>query len=160
MPPFIIHIAGTSGSGKTTIGEQFKHIKGIQVIDVDDWTEASPPTKTAFLQFIKSKIAALPMNKLIILVGYLDIGKDFIYPLSTSQRLFIKIGMNTLFRQYNGRIRALRAKGHIVPFKSRKELTDAYQADVDLYVTKNGYTLQSTSAIIQTIWDCIDNRCC
>jgi dephospho-CoA kinase len=35
----IIHITGTSGSGKTYIGELFNKNKNINVIDIDNWME-------------------------------------------------------------------------------------------------------------------------
>jgi dephospho-CoA kinase len=71
----IIHIAGSSGSGKSYIGNIFKN--NMNVIDTDDWTEEygkiiKNKTKKSFINFIQNKINNLDINKINLLVGYLD----------------------------------------------------------------------------------------
>jgi dephospho-CoA kinase len=57
----IIHICGSSGSGKTYIGNMFKN--KINVIDLDDWTEEfnkkTLKTKKTFMLFIDEKLKKL-----------------------------------------------------------------------------------------------------
>jgi uridine kinase len=105
----IIHIAGTSGSGKTYIGDLFK--KDCNVIDLDDWTEEFNKKKIKnnkeFIKFIDDKINKLDENEINLLVGYLDVymnNKLIVYPLKTNFKFFIKISPKQLFIQYNTRL--------------------------------------------------------
>jgi len=108
----IIHISGTSGSGKTYIGNIFKNI--MNVIDTDDWTEEydkiiKVKTKKSFIDFIQNKINNLDKNKINLLVGYLDVyinNKLIIFPITENNcfKFYIKILPKKLFIQYNSRI--------------------------------------------------------
>jgi uridine kinase len=108
----IIHISGTSGSGKTYIGNIFKNI--MNVIDTDDWTEEydkiiKVKTKKSFIDFIQNRINNLDKNKVNLLVGYLDFyinNKLIIFPITEKNcsKFYIKIVPKKLFIQYNSRI--------------------------------------------------------
>ena len=164
----IIHIAGTSGSGKTYIGNLFK--KDFNVIDLDDWTEEFNKKKLKnnkkFIKFIDNKINKLDENKKNLLVGYLDVyinNKLIVYPLKTNFKFFIKISPKQLFIQYNTRIvnYICKNKNNIIlnfnknklpsNFKTIEELEKEYNIDYNNYVTELNYTLSTSSQIINFI---------
>jgi len=160
----IIHIAGTSGSGKTYIGNLFK--KDYNVIDLDDWTEEFKKkikNNKEFIKFIDNKINKLDENKINLLVGYLDIyinNKLIIYPLKTNFKFFIKISLKQLFIQYNTRLLnyICKNKNNIIlnfnknklpsNFKNIEDLKKEYNIDYNNYVTELKYTLSTSSQII------------
>ena len=164
----IIHIAGTSGSGKTYIGNLFK--KDCNVIDLDDWTEEFNKKKIKnnkeFIKFIDNKINKLDENKINLLVGYLDVyinNKLIVYPLKTNFKFFIKIFPKQLFIQYNTRLLnyICKNKNNIIlnlnknklppNFKTIEDLEKEYNIDYDNYVTELKYTLSTSSQIINFI---------
>ena len=164
----IIHIAGTSGSGKTDIGNLLK--KDCNVIDLDDWTEEFNKKKIKhnkeFIKFIDDKINKLDENKINLLVGYLDIymnNKLIIYPLKTNFKFFIKISPKQLFIQYNTRILnyICKNKNNIIlnlnknklppNFTPIEDLEKEYNIDYFNYVTELNYTLSTSSQIINFI---------
>jgi S-methylmethionine-dependent homocysteine/selenocysteine methylase len=164
----IIHIAGTSGSGKTYIGDLFK--KECNVIDLDDWTEEFNKKKIKnnkeFIKFIDNKINKLDENKINLLVGYLDVyvnNKLIIYPLKTNFKFFIKISPKQLFIQYNTRMvnYICKNKNNIILnlnknklppiFKTIEDLEKEYNIDYNNYVTNLDYTLYTFSQIINFI---------
>ena len=164
----IIHIAGTSGSGKTYIGNLFK--KDFNVIDLDDWTEEFNKKKLKnnkkFIKFIDNKINKLDENKKNLLVGYLDVyinNKLIVYPLKTNFKFFIKISPKQLFIQYNTRIvnYICKNKNNIIlnfnknklpsNFKTIEELEKEYNIDYNNYVADLNYTLCTSSQIINFI---------
>jgi len=164
----IIHIAGTSGSGKTYIGDLFK--KDCNVIDLDDWTEEFNKKKfknnKEFIIFIDDKINKLDENKINLLVGYLDVymnNKLIVYPLKTNFKFFIKISPKQLFIQYNRRILnyICKNKNNIIlnlnknklppNFKTIEDLEKEYNIDYNNYVTELKYTLSTSSQIINFI---------
>ena len=164
----IIHIAGTSGSGKTYIGDLFK--KDCNVIDLDDWTEEFNKKKIKnnkeFIKFIDDKINKLDENKINLLVGYLDVyinNKLIVYPLKTNFKFFIKISPKQLFIQYNTRILnyICKNKNNIIlnlnknklppNFKTIEDLKKEYNIDYNNYVTELKYTLSTSSQIINFI---------
>ena len=164
----IIHIAGTSGSGKTYIGYLFK--KDCNVIDLDDWTEEfnkkEKKNNKEFIKFIDNKIYKLNENKINLLVGYLDVymsNKLIIYPLKTNFKFFIKISSKKLFIQYNTRIVNYICKNKndiflnlnkskLPPnFKTIEDLEKEYNIDYNNYVTELNYTLSNSSQIINFI---------
>ena len=164
----IIHIAGTSGSGKTYIGNLLK--KGCNVIDLDDWTEEFNKKKIIhnkeFIKFIDDKINKLDENNINLLVGYLDIymnNKLIIYPLKTNFKFFIKISPKQLFIQYNTRILnyICKNKNNIIlnlnknklppNFTPIEDLEKEYNIDYFNYVTELNYTLSTSSQIINFI---------
>ena len=164
----IIHIAGTSGSGKTYIGNLLK--KGCNVIDLDDWTEEFNKKKIIhnkeFIKFIDDKINKLDENNINLLVGYLDIymnNKLIIYPLKTNFKFFIKISPKQLFIQYNTRILnyICKNKNNIIlnlnkkklppNFTTIEDLEKEYNIDSNNYVTELNYTLSTSSQIINFI---------
>ena len=170
----IIHIAGTSGSGKTYIGNLLK--KDYNVIDLDDWTEEFNKKKIKhnkeFIKFIHDKINKLDENKINLLVGYLDVymnNKLIIYPLKTNFKFFIKISTKQLFIQYNTRILnyICKNKNNIIlnlnkkklppNFKTIEDLEKEYNIDYNNYVTELNYTLSTSSQIINFIK--INYRC-
>jgi adenylate kinase family enzyme len=164
----IIHICGSSGSGKTYIGNLFKN--KINVIDLDDWTEEfnkkTLKTKKTFMSFIDEKLKKL--ND-CLLVGYLDVfiqNKIIIYDIDTPYKFFIKIPLKQLFKQYNSRIVKIICKNKndildvieknnydaLPVFKTINELKNIYEKDVENY--KNlGYKMLNQDKIIK----CIDN---
>ena len=164
----IIHIAGTSGSGKTYIGNLLK--KDCNVIDLDDWTEEFNKKKIIhnkeFIKFIDDKINKLDENNINLLVGYLDIymnNKLIIYPLKTNFKFFIKISPKQLFIQYNTRILnyICKNKNNIIlnlnknklppNFTPIEDLEKEYNIDYFNYVTELNYTLSTSSQIINFI---------
>jgi len=164
----IIHIAGTSGSGKTYIGDLFK--KDCNVIDLDDWTEEFNKKKIKnnkeFIKFIDDKINKLDENKINLLVGYLDVymnNKLIVYPLKTNFKFFIKISPKQLFIQYNTGILnyICKNKNNIIlnlnknklppNFKTIEDLKKEYNIDYNNYVTELKYTLSTSSQIINFI---------
>jgi len=164
----IIHIAGTSGSGKTYIGDLFK--KDCNVVDLDDWTEKFNKKKIKnnkeFIKFIDDKINKLDENKINLLVGYLDVymnNKLIVYPLKTKFKFFIKISPKQLFIQYNTRILnyICKNKNNIIlnlnknklppNFKTIEDLEKKYNIDYNNYVTELNYTLSTSSQIINFI---------
>ncbi len=164
----IIHICGSSGSGKTYIGNLFKN--KINVIDLDDWTEEfnekNIKTKKTFMSFIDEKLKKL--ND-CLLVGYLDVfiqNKIIIYDIDTPYKFFIKIPLKQLFQQYNSRIVKIICKNKndildvieknnydaLPVFKTINELKNIYEKDIENY--KNlGYKMLNQNKIIE----CIDN---
>lgn len=161
----IIHISGSSGSGKTYIGEKFH--KKMNVIDTDDWTEEydkiiKNKTKKSFIDFIQNKIDNLDKNKINLLVGYLDKyinNKLIIYQIKTDYKFFIKISPKKLFIQYNSRIinwicknkeEALSKINHykLLPFRTLNEIEEQYKKDLDEYVIKLKYKLYNQTKII------------
>jgi adenylate kinase family enzyme len=161
----IIHISGSSGSGKTYIGEKF--YKKMNVIDTDDWTEEydkiiKNKTKKSFIDFIQNKIDNLDKNKINLLVGYLDkyINNELIiFPIKTNYNFFIKISPKKLFIQYNSRIinwicknkeEALSKINHykLLPFRTLHEIEEQYKKDLDEYVIKLKYKLCNQTKII------------
>ena len=164
----IIHISGTSGSGKTYIGNLFKHT--MNVIDIDDWTEEynkfiKVKTKKSFINFIQNKINNLDENKVNLLVGYLDFyinNKLIIFPIITKYKFYIKILPKKLFIQYNSRIinwicknkeEALSKINHykLLPFRTLDEIEKQYNKDLDDYVIKSIYKLYSQNKIIKIL---------
>ena len=164
----IIHISGTSGAGKSYIGNLFK--KDCNVIDLDDWTEEFNKKKIKnnkeFIKFIDDKINKLDENKINLLVGYLDIytnNKLIIYLLKTKFKFFIKITPKQLFIQYNTRIvnYICKNKNNIIlnlnknklpyDFKTIENLEKEYNIDYNNYVTDLNYTLCTSSQIINFI---------
>ena len=164
----IIHIAGTSGSGKTYIGDLFK--KDCNVIDLDDWTEEFNKKKIKnnkeFIKFIDDKINKLDENEINLLVGYLDVymnNKLIIYPLKTNFKFFIKISPKQLFIQYNTRLLnyICKNKNNIIlnlnknklppNFTPIEDLEKEYNIDYFNYVTELNYTLSTSSQIINFI---------
>lgn len=164
----IIHIAGTSGSGKTYIGNLFK--KYCNVIDLDDWTEEFNKNKIKekkeFIKFIDDKINKLNKNKINLLVGYLDyyINNELIvYALKTNFKFFIKISPKKLFIQYNTRIvnYICKNKNNIIlnlnknklppKFKTIEDLEKEYNNDYNSYVLDLNYKLYTSMQIINYI---------
>jgi hypothetical protein len=164
----IIHIAGTSGSGKTYIGDLFK--KDCNVIDLDDWTEEFNKKKIKnnkeFIKFIDDKINKLDENEINLLVGYLDVymnNKLIVYPLKTNFKFFIKISPKQLFIQYNTRLLnyICKNKNNIIlnlnknklppNFTPIEDLEKEYNIDYFNYVTELNYTLSTSSQIINFI---------
>jgi len=162
----IIHIAGTSGSGKTYIGNIFKNI--MNVIDTDDWTEEydkinKVKTKKSFIDFIQNKLDNLHKNKINLLVGYLDVyieNKLIIFPIETKYKFYIKISPKKLFIQYNSRIinwicknkkKALSKINNyeLLQFKNLDEIEKQYNKDYNAYVIKHKYKLYSQHKIIK-----------
>ena len=164
----IIHIAGTSGSGKTYIGNLLK--KDCNVIDLDDWTEEFNKKKIKhnkeFIKFIDDKINKLDENEINLLVGYLDVymnNKLIVYPLKTNFKFFIKISPKQLFIQYNTRLLnyICKNKNNIIlnlnknklppNFTPIEDLEKEYNIDYFNYVTELNYTLSTSSQIINFI---------
>ena len=164
----IIHIAGTSGSGKTYIGNLLK--KDYNVIDLDDWTEEFNKKKIKhnkeFIKFIDDKINKLDENEINLLVGYLDVymnNKLIVYPLKTNFKFFIKISPKQLFIQYNTRLLnyICKNKNNIIlnlnknklppNFTPIEDLEKEYNIDYFNYVTELNYTLSTSSQIINFI---------
>jgi hypothetical protein len=164
----IIHIAGTSGSGKTYIGDLFK--KDCNVIDLDDWTEEFNKKKIKnnkeFIKFIDDKINKLDENEINLLVGYLDVymnNKLIVYPLKTNFKFFIKISPKQLFIQYNTRLLnyICKNKNNIIlnlnknklppNFTPIEDLEKEYNIDYFNYITELNYTLSTSSQIINFI---------
>jgi len=162
----IIHIAGSSGSGKSYIGNIFKN--NMNVIDTDDWTEEygkiiKNKTKKSFINFIQNKINNLDINKINLLVGYLDFyikNKLIIFPIITKYKFYIKISSNKLFIQYNSRIinwicknkeEALSKINHykLLSFRTLDEIEKQYKNDYNDYVVKLKYKLYSQNKIIK-----------
>jgi uridine kinase len=93
----IIHIAGTSGSGKTYIGDLFK--KDCNVIDLDDWTEEFNKKKNKNNIILNLNKNKLPPNFKTIEdlekkynIDYNNYVTELNYTLSTSSQIinFIK----------------------------------------------------------------------
>lgn len=164
----IIHIAGTSGSGKTYIGNLFK--KKYNVIDLDDWTEEFNKNKIKekkkFIKFIDDKINKLNKNKINLLVGYLDyyINNELVvYVLKTNYKFFIKISPKKLFIQYNTRIvnYICKNKNNIIlnlnknklppRCKTMEDLEKEYNIDYNNYVSNLNYKLYTSIQIINYI---------
>jgi adenylate kinase family enzyme len=164
----IIHIAGTSGSGKTYIGNLFN--KDCNVIDLDDWTEEfnkkDIKNNKEFIKFMDDKINKLDQNKINLLVGYLDVyinNKLVVYPLKTNFKFFIKISPKKLFLQYNTRIvnYICKNKNNIIlnlnnnklppKFKNKEDLEKEYNTDYNNYVSTLNYTLSTSTQIINFI---------
>ena len=162
----IIHIAGTSGLGKTYIGNMFKN--SMNVIDTDDYTEEynkiiKVKTKKSFIDFIQNKINNLDKNKINLLVGYLDFyinNKLIIFPIITKYKFYIKIVPKKIFIQYNSRIinwicknkeEALNKINHykLLPFRTLDEIEKQYKKDYNDYVVKYKYKLYSQNKIIK-----------
>lgn len=167
----IIHVSGSSGSGKTYIGAKFE--KELYVVDIDDWTNeyrekyrGKKPTKKSFLKFIDSKIKSLKKKiPLILLVGFIDIfidNKLVIYKLEAEHKYFIDIDIDKLFMQFNNRTikYIINNKKHILKdlenniypyFKSRLQIENDFKFDKVEYVDKLKYTLMNQSDIIKNI---------
>ena len=162
----IIHISGSSGSGKTYIGNLFKN--KINVIDTDDWTEEydkiiKVKTKKSFIDFIQNKINNLDENKINLLVGYLDFyinNKLLIFPIISKYKFYIKIIPKKLFIQYNSRIinwicknkeEAISKINHykLLPFRTLDEIKKQYKNDYNDYVVKLNYKLYTQNKIIK-----------
>jgi hypothetical protein len=165
----IIHIAGTSGSGKSYIGNLYT--KKINVVELDDWTEEyekeeSKKSVRSFVKFITAKLHKLDPKSVHLLVGYLDLhiaGKVVVYPLATKYKFFIKMSADALFIQYNLRLlniiirdkalisKKIKAGELLYQFKTIDEIKSMYKRDAELYVTKNKYLELSHSQITQVI---------
>jgi adenylate kinase family enzyme len=161
----IIHISGSSGSGKTYIGNLFKNT--MNVIDTDDWNEEynkiKNKTKKSFINFIQNKINNLDKNKINLLVGYLDFyinNKLIIFPIITKYKFYIKIIPKKLFIQYNSRIINWICKNKeealskinnykLLPFRTLDEIEKQYNNDYNDYVVKLKYKLYSQNKIIK-----------
>ena len=181
----IIHIAGTTGSGKTFIGNLFKDSvnNSFNVIDIDDWTQEFQKkinqnklkqNKKSFINFIQSKINKLNKNKINLLVGYIDFhikNNTIVFPIDTNYKLFIDISPDILFKQYNTRlvnyicsnkekliksINSINNKKPIPNFKNMAEIDKMLNDDIQLYVNKMGYVLMSQDKIISNLQKYLD----
>lgn len=158
----IIHIAGSPGSGKSYLGDMIeKKYKDVKVVDTDVWRDQYFDTtkKTSakgYSSFITEQIKKLN-NKNVVLVGVLDDyigGKDVFPTVKADVKLFLKMDMSVLYKQYNTRLLKYICKNkselskritsgkslESYKFKSEEELGNVYQTDYALYVTKHKYT--------------------
>jgi len=170
----IIHIAGSTGSGKTFIGEMFKN--SFNVIDLDNWTEeyqnktnksTLKKNKKSFINFIQLKINKLSKTKINLLVGYIDVeikGKVIVFPIDTIYKIFIDVTPDILFNQYNTRlvnyvcsnkdklIKLINLQNNNLPkFKSIEELNKILNDDIELYVNTMRYILMTQDKIIDML---------
>ena len=173
----IIHIAGSTGSGKSYIGNIFS--EKINVIDLDDWTEQfskllGTKTKSKFIKFIDKQISKLNDKEINLLVGYLDYYVDnelIMYELETKYKFFIKIPIKQLSIQYNTRLLNWITKNKNIvndmikkyqniyhyQFKSIEEIKSMYDNDVINYVKKYKYKFLTQKQIITIINKLINN---
>lgn len=163
----IIHICGTSGSGKSFIGELFR--KSMTVVDTDDWIvefmkKNRNRTVTGFQKFIEHKVRSLNTDKINLLVGYLD-HLSVRYPLTESTyKFFIKSTARKVFQQFNLRTlkwtctnllkvtKTLKKNYNLPPaYKSIQKVEYTLQKDLEEYVHKGGYILKTQGQIIHIL---------
>ena len=105
----IVHIAGLTGSGKTSLGKRLSKFRRIKVIDTDDiddpnrlkYGQNKTSRKGANKKDMMSVIKSIGDNEILVAVGHLFPGIEEALKPRLTDKYFIKIDPETLFRQYN-----------------------------------------------------------
>lgn len=159
----IVHISGSPGSGKTTLGQELSLIyPNIIVKDTDDFTNnISQNNGPLFVKELTNRIQLFieeHPNNIIILVGILDItdnGITYIVDMKkiTQHLFYLDVPIEQLLRQFYTRIVNLSiwediVKGYYIPSSNEKIKESNITRQVHLNL---GYQSMSKITIMDTI---------
>jgi shikimate kinase len=160
----VIHVSGTSGSGKSWIGLLMKRIypdSKLHVVDLDDIFRAAiqrhvePDSEKKFLMIerdVKAAIDRLRGHRNLLITGYSDVvvdGKVRYIELGADVKYFIEIPTKHLIQQYRWR-----ASQHVM--HTRNEVHAYSDAELRRLVIKDrkiysGFKIMPQAKIIQAI---------
>jgi len=153
MVKILAHIAGTSGSGKSYIGEKLK-LFGYKVKDLDDFSSIKD-----YKKFIKK----LNDDSNMILVGYNDSHGKFL-EIKTNNKFYIKEDINKiierklnrdmsyLFKNKKMIINKIMNKNYKINF-DYNDMKNYILKDDDLYIYKNNYKPKTQKEILKFFLD-------
>jgi len=105
-----VHISGSPGSGKTTLGERIEKIFDVTVKDTDDFTH-DLPKDVSFMHLLNSKIQTFLENhkkENVVFVGIMDItldGNTHIYKFQEdTQLIYLNTPLQILLKRFYSRI--------------------------------------------------------
>lgn len=155
--PNMIHIAGTSGSGKTYL--YYKYKKKINIFDLDIIRINKPKKGELYEKYMIKQLKKLPKNSIV--VGYLGhfYNDELIFPnITFGKSYYIDIPFEKLLKQIHKRDLEYQKQNpnikikpgyyniHLDPHKTKKEVKKMYDYDKKLYINKS-YKLITTNKL-------------